>query len=464
MMTLAQDPERDSALVKADAAVRAAVATAASDPTRPAYHFHAPAQWMNDPNGPIFYKGWYHVFYQSNPYGDQWDHMHWGHARSRDLVHWEDMPTALWPSLSQGEKHVFSGAIFPGPGGKPIAFYTSIGDGREPEQWIATPEDDDLRRWRKDPIKITQSIHGGKPLAEWRDPFLFTDFGLTYMLVGGGLDGKGVVALYKATDTDLRHWQYLGVAFTHPDADVRNVECPNIAYVDGKWVLLVSVHGRVEAFVGELRNTRFVAENRSVLADGSYASQLFQGTPDRTVHLAWVNTGGHKGWNGFLTLPSELHVAKDGTLLRTPVKELTKLRGKTTKKADVTVDGTTELATGNSLEIELTLDPVDASRVGLRLGSADLEVSFEPETRKLALGGRSAILPYRAVEKGIKLRVFIDRTTVDVYAADGVATLTAHRDARPAGGNAVVAFTEGGSAKAKGITIREMRDPSSGQK
>src|SRR5438445_5714872 len=92
-----------------DAAVQSAVARAAADPSRPIYHFRAPAQWINDPNGPIQYKGVYHVFYQHNPYGDQWGNMHWGHARSSDLIHWEHLPIALAPSKGRGEEHVFSG-------------------------------------------------------------------------------------------------------------------------------------------------------------------------------------------------------------------------------------------------------------------------------------------------------------------------------------------------------------------
>jgi len=82
-------------LAEATNAVRAAIAKAASDPGRPVYHFHSPAQWHNDPNGTIFYKGWRHLFYQLNPYGSEWGHMHWGHARSRDLINWEHLPIAL---------------------------------------------------------------------------------------------------------------------------------------------------------------------------------------------------------------------------------------------------------------------------------------------------------------------------------------------------------------------------------
>ncbi len=450
---LTQDQERDAALNKANAAILAAQPLAAVDPERPQFHYHAPAQWMNDPNGPIFYKGWYHMFYQHNPYGDHWEHMHWGHARSKDLVHWEDLPVAVWPSLAEGERHVFSGSVFPVEGGRPVAFYTSIGDGREPEQWIATPEDDNLLHWRKDPVKITQSIHGSKPLAEWRDPFLFQDFGLTYMVTGGGLDGKGIVALYKATKPDLRHWQYLGVMFTHPDTDVHNIECPNVAFVDDKCVLLISVHGRVESFVGELQNTHFVTEKRGVLADGSYASQLFQGVNGRVIHFAWVNTGGHKGWNGFLTLPSELRVGKDGTLLRLPVKEMAKLRGPEIKIGDAVVNGTFDVPqlSGQALEIEMTLLPGAATKAGLRLRSGELEVSYTPATRTVSLPGRSVALPEPPGPKGLKLRIFLDRTTVDVYAGQGEGSLISHAEHLPAKGDAVALFSEGGQAQIKAI-------------
>ena len=83
--------------------VQAATAGAQADALRPAYHFLPPAYWMNDPNGTIYHDGWYHLFYQHNPYGDEWGYFHWGHARSRDLVHWEHLPIALSPSYEAGE-------------------------------------------------------------------------------------------------------------------------------------------------------------------------------------------------------------------------------------------------------------------------------------------------------------------------------------------------------------------------
>src|SRR5262249_19515405 len=103
------DEERADLLQRAEASMKATAEKVKNDPNRPLFHLQPPANWNNDPNGPIYYKGHYHLFYQLNPYGDAWGHMHWGHFRSKDLVHWEHQPIALWPSKKQGEEHVFSG-------------------------------------------------------------------------------------------------------------------------------------------------------------------------------------------------------------------------------------------------------------------------------------------------------------------------------------------------------------------
>jgi len=124
---VAATPQPNAAIGKAMAAVTAAIAKAEADPDRPVCHFHPPAQWNNDPDGVLFYKGWHHMFYQHNPFDSKWGHMHWGHARSRDLVNWEHLPIALWPSVEKGEEHVFSGGAALAADGRPRLFYTSIG-------------------------------------------------------------------------------------------------------------------------------------------------------------------------------------------------------------------------------------------------------------------------------------------------------------------------------------------------
>jgi sucrose-6-phosphate hydrolase SacC (GH32 family) len=138
------------AIERAMASVRAAEAIADSDVARPLFHFRPPAYWMNDPNGTIFRDGYLELFYQHNPYGDQWGNMHWGHARSRDLVHWEHLPIALWPSKDQGEEHCFSGSAAFSGDGRPLLFYTSVAPsgGRAFEQWAALGSPDWLK-WQK---------------------------------------------------------------------------------------------------------------------------------------------------------------------------------------------------------------------------------------------------------------------------------------------------------------------------
>src|SRR5262245_16090906 len=96
-------------LVRATAAVQAQTARAQADPARPIFHVTSPAQWVNDPNGPIFYKGYYHLFYQLDPFSDKGGIKYWGHVRSRDLAKWEHLPIAIAPSGDKGEESIWSG-------------------------------------------------------------------------------------------------------------------------------------------------------------------------------------------------------------------------------------------------------------------------------------------------------------------------------------------------------------------
>lgn len=123
--------EINSALQRAMQSVAEAAPRAAADPARPVYHFRPQAQWMNDPNGVIYHAGWYQLFYQLNPFGDDWGNIHWGHSRSRDLVTWEHLPIALWPSHELNEEHCFSGCAAVNGQGQPMLVYTSVHGTRE---------------------------------------------------------------------------------------------------------------------------------------------------------------------------------------------------------------------------------------------------------------------------------------------------------------------------------------------
>ncbi len=173
---------------------------------RPIYHFLAPANWMNDPNGTLFYKGEYHLFYQLNPYKNKWGRIHWGHAKSKDLVHWEHLPIALLPSRTKGERHCFSGCCVDDDG-RPTILYTKIGSIRDvftgAEQWLARG-DENLRQWVKceDNPVMDDSLHGDLKVRQWRDPYIWKQDGTWYCVLGGHFrwKHKGVVLLYRSKD------------------------------------------------------------------------------------------------------------------------------------------------------------------------------------------------------------------------------------------------------------------------
>jgi beta-fructofuranosidase len=430
--------ERDALLARANASVQAAAGRAKDDPARPVYHVLPPANWINDPNGPLFHKGYYHLFYQHNPYGDEWGHMHWGHARSKDLAHWEHLPIALWPSKSKGEDHVFSGSAAIRKDGTPLLFYTSIGDKRTPEQWAAIPADDDLITWKKHPANpiLTEAIHGGTKVHEWRDPYVFEVNGKPYMVCGGNLNasqgGQGIVRVYRAEDETLTKWTDLGTLFQHPDAEVKNVECPIFFPLDGRWVLIVSQGQPVDWFVGDLdeKSMRFTPRTRGKIDYGQvYAPSVLLNDPKgRAILWGWVNGfPGGKGWRHCLTLPRQLSIGLDGRLKQLPAIELRALCDSDEPDRVLQRAGLrgSELLgrewSGAALRLDVTLGLGDARRVGLDLlatdeGTGGVPIRFDGRTLEVA----DTRVPV-ALEAGepLRLAIFVDHSIVEVVPLRG---------------------------------------------
>jgi sucrose-6-phosphate hydrolase SacC (GH32 family) len=456
--------ERDGLLAQAEASVRKAAEGVRDDPNRPVYHVLPPANWVNDPNGPIFYRGWYHLFYQFNPYGDGWGHMHWGHVRSRDLVSWEQLPIALWPSHDLGEEHVFSGCATVNPKGELMLFYTSIGS-RLPEQWAAIPEDADLIKWKKHPANpiLTEQLHDSVKVYEWRDPFVFRHDGKTYLVLGGNLNGgkggQAVVNVYRADKDDLTQWQYLGVLFQHPDAGVKNIECPNFFPLGDKWVLIVSQGQPVQYFVGDLdgKTMKFTAQQRGIMDAGSYyAPNCTEDGKGRRVLWGWVNGfPGGRGWNGCLTLPRVLTLGPDNTLRQQPAPELSKLRGKDGPATNHTLDDTARVLDevhGDVLEIRAEFEPRDARALGLRVRrSADGQqaITIRFDGRELDVAGTKTPLSLLPGEKTLQLHVFLDKSVLEVYANDRVCVTRVIGAGKDDQG--VEVFATGGSARLQAL-------------
>ncbi len=325
-------------------------------PYKPEFHFSAPAFWLNDPNGTTFYEGEYHLFYQHNPFGEKWGHMHWGHAKSEDLIVWDHLPIALAPAKDKGEKHVFSGCCVMDPEGTPTIFYTSIKNllnvWKGAEQWIAKSQDK-LKSWKRiknNPV-LTEDIHDKIRVRNWRDPYVwFDNLRETYYMVMGGNIANwkfwnkcGSIFLYKSKN--LREWCYEGILHTVEKDVARIVECPNFFTLGEKYVLVISTifdHGLKYA-IGTFDGHRFYTEGDNpwrMLDYGKpvYASNTFFDEKGRTILISWVKGGGKGGWNGLMSLPRELSLDDESKLVQKPITELKKYRARREERNNLRIE------------------------------------------------------------------------------------------------------------------------------
>ncbi len=419
------------------------------DPLRPRYHFLPPANWMNDPNGPLWWNGYYHLFYQYNPYGDAWGYIHWGHARSRDLVHWEHLPLALAPSYELGEQHCFSGCAAVDDQGQAVLIYTSVGFARDGarlpnQQWAAIGGDPDLVTWQKLPDEPALALptHGGPPVGgDWRDPFIFTEGGRTFLVLAAntvdtGVEQRATVLLYEATDGTLLHWRYCDILYSRPLDGTRFLECPNFVKVDGKWVLLVSPYRCIEYIVGDfdLATLRFTPECEGILDPGEgetpnfYASNILMAPEGYPILLGWARGFSEgRGWNGALALPRLLSLGPDGRPRQAPWPGLAVLRGpvRDLPPQSLPADGLIVPGVfGAGLEIELAVH--GAGPFALRLlEAADatplVEVQYTGET----VAVQDTVVPFAlAADEPLRVHLFLDQSLLQVFAADGRVTVT----------------------------------------
>jgi len=466
-------------IAQAMASVAAATAKADADPTRPVYHFRPLAQWMNDPNGTIYHNGYYHVFYQHNPYGDDWGHMHWGHTRSRDLVHWEHLPIALWPSHELGEEHCFSGCAWLTEQGQPLLVYTEVAlksNGQKPpnEQWAALG-DADWITWQKHPDNPVLSLktHGGPAFrGDWRDPFIFTEAGRTFMVIGGDYDEVAAVALYEAEDASMLHWRYCNLLYQEPRMGKVFLECPNFVKLGEKWLLITAPYRNLEYISGtfDVTSLTFHPEQRGVLDAGFsngvpnfYASNILFDAQHQPILLGWVRGfPKDRGWNGCLSLPRRLSLGADGHPRQQPIAALQILRGRHTHLAGFTLDNRqqrVEQIQSDTLEIIAEIKLGDAQTVGLRVrcsadGEQAVAITFDGQTFRVA----DVAIPFTLNEQEttLKLHLFLDKSVLELFVNDGRKTVTQLIDAATdALGVEVVAL--GGAAHVEALDIWEMK-------
>ena len=465
----------------AQESIRVGSEKAKTDPDRPVYHFLPQARWMNDPNGPIFHKGWYHMFYQFNPF---WD-IHgggtscWGHARSKDMVHWEHLPIAIFPSFEQGEHHCFSGACTTDDKGRPIIIYTSVHKSPfdDTEQWAAT-SDDEMIQWKKsetNPV-MTQALHGSDKIRHWRDPMFFKHEGSTYLVIGGSIvknaEPHGVVLLYRATNPELTAWEYLGITYEFNDPHQYFNEVPNLFPLGNKWVLITNPLAQ-KCMIGNLdfKTFKFTPESEGAPTWGDFNIRVVQLDPDPNRVILWgfvadfkTQLAESRGWSNCLTLPRVLSMQSDGKLKVDPLEALNTLRGHVLadeKNLEIQngAPKTTDIQ-ADCLEIQTSLIPKDAITCGIKIRCSKDQnryVAIQIEAPNASIFGphfvvkgtglrcTPASIPFELAEgeKSVDLRIYLDKSVLEVF-VNGRISYTGVLALEP-GEPGVALFADGGT-------------------
>lgn len=429
-----------------------------SDPLRPQYHLMPAHNWMNDPNGPIYFGGRYHMFHQYNPRGATWGNMNWAHATSLDMLHWQHEPIALSPTPGGPDSEgVFSGSAVLDHG-KATVIYTAVAppsseseatlrDGahswRE-TQCLAVAQDSDLRTWKKLPAPVIATPPAGVEVTGFRDPALWRE-GEDWMLaLGSGVPGKGgMILLY--TSRDLRHWTYIHPLIEGSPASAASVnpvdagemwECPDFFPLGNKHVLLISTMGKVRWKVGTYANQRFTAEKEGVVDWGSYyAAKTFLDADGKRILWGWIPEARPDaeliaaGWAGAMSLPRVLSLTAQNELQTEVAPFVSKLRADQVGSVD------TIRIKDLAAELDVRVIP-KADEFHLRFYSdagdfVSISCSKQSGSRELRVNRVTAPLPGPSGSP-VRLHLFLDGSVLEVFANETVA-LTARVYQIPSG-------------------------------
>ena len=476
----------------------------ADEPFRPQYHFSPASAWMNDPNGLVYYDGEYHLFYQYNPDDIVWGPMHWGHAVSTDLVHWEHLPIALYPDEIG---NIFSGSAVidwentAGFGEEAmVAVFTHEKNGRQMQSLAYST--DRGRTWTK--YEGNPVIQPPNNIRNFRDPKVFwyekDGVGNWVMAVAAG----NIILFYNSQD--LKTWEPVGGFGLGYGATCGVWETPDLfkLSVDGgpetRWLLSVAIGGcapaggtGVQYFIGDFNGATFTSENsKETVLWADYGADFYaphgwnEAPKDRPIWAAWMNNWNYaqdiptSTWRGALTLPRELALTTTTSgvrLVQRPVPELERLRGWHWGWENETIANENDLlaeVSGETLEIIAELEVsqgMDADRLGLRVRTGNDEyttIGYVPKQEKLfvdrthsgTVGFNTAfpgihVADLEPVADRIRLHVFVDRSSIEVLANDGLVSLT--EQIFPDGANqGIELFADGGEANLISLDVYQL--------
>lgn len=441
---------------------------------RPGFHLSSRVGWMNDPNGFSYYNGEYHLFYQYHPYDSHWGPMHWGHVVSKDLLHWRYLPAALAPDADYDRDGCFSGSAVTLPDGKQLLLYTGVtketqsdGNLREVQrQCIAIGDGTDYEKYAKNPVIDENSLPENGGRYDFRDPKIWRNTDGTYRCVVGNRtkDGDGQILLYSSENGI--NWKYEKILAANNDRFGKMWECPDFFVLDGMGVLLTSPQDMLPqgfeyhngngtlCLIGtyDEETDTFSEQHNQAIDYGIdfYAPQTILSPDGRRIMIGWMQNwdtcnlhSAEQPWFGQMSLPRELSV-KNGRLYQQPIRELNDLRGEEVKYENVTFTDVIKLdgIKGRKVDMELLIRPGDEGNIyrkfALRFAQDDTyqtSISFRPYESILKVdrkfsGSRRAIIHQRRAkvrnEEGrIKLRVILDRFSVEVFVNDGEYAMSA---------------------------------------
>lgn len=465
-----------------------------SDLYRPIFHFTPPSMWMNDPNGLVYYAGEYHLFYQYHPHSTVWGPMHWGHAVSRDLIHWQHLPIALYP-----DEHgmIFSGSAVvdwkntAGFGKEAMVAIFTYNNGHVETQNLAHSTDRG-RTWTKyagNPVVP----HPGN-LTDFRDPKVFWHEDHWVMVLTAG----DRVLFYISPD--LKNWEPSG-SFGGGYGSTEGVwETPDLFQLpingsDSRWVLTVGVGNGAYAggsgtqyFIGDFDGKTFSSENskETILwmdhGPDFYAPQSWNDEPHgRRISIAWMSNWQYaretptEPWRGMFTVPREvsLHHTNAGLrLAQKPVAELQQLRREEHRWYDKWLSPGKDLlhvVQADAFELIAEVDiPFSSGIVGFRvrkgeneettitcnLRTGDLFIDRTSSGKGSFSTGFAAAHSEKLNIEGdtLRLNIWADRCSVEVFAADGLVCLS-HLIYPSKESNRLECFAEGGKVHMRSLYV-----------
>jgi len=453
---------------------------------RPWFHFTPDSMWMNDPNGMVYFDGEWHLFYQHNPDATVWGPMHWGHAISKDLVHWEHMPIALYP-----DRHgwIFSGSAVVdhnntsglGEGGNPplIAIFTYHSDegaraGRDDFQTQGIAYSNNRGRswtmYEGNPVLLNQGIRDFRdPKVMWHEPTSKWIMSIT---------AKDRVEFYSSPN--LINWTFESSFGAGHGAHGGVWECPDLIkmQVEGepgieKWVLIVSLNpggpnggSGTQYFVGEFDGKSFVSDHTYTkwldYGTDNYAGVTWANVPPedgRHLFIGWMSNWNYANyvpterWRSAMTFPRELTLERTPEGLRVfsaPIEEIQLLREERTNIDASTIEGTKEfdnyinpLVAEMILEFDLTGNESENLEFGIELFNSDGEkmiigynmqskafftdrskASKESFLYRIADGLRPQTAPFEIRDNRVKMHLLIDVASVELFANRGEVVMT----------------------------------------